>query len=282
MDLPLLQEMLELNEAGSIVDAFKGGYNRTKDSLEKAAKKVQDLSDKDLADDMNQWLSDFFTKFPGVPNNGPEDILKRYPTKASRDKAEAAYRALSARIETMRKGFNRSLLSARKINAIQGRKIDQHAKKMMGANPPAVPGELIRFVRGEARYFQRLVRIKDNTTLNDGDFKDLLELRMNRTLDERKYDAALALNMMFGYMEAQFNKFATQIDDASREADEAARKKRMGARANTPPAEEVPDESEADVEGEGGDTQTERGSSFAAVPGRTRPRPAGRQRPDRT
>ncbi|WP_407307858.1 hypothetical protein [Acinetobacter sp.] len=232
MNLPLLQEMLELNEAG-IIDSIKGGYSRTKAGLEKVQQKVQDMDERDLADDMNHWLTDFFTKFPNINGSGGSaDMLTRYPTKKSRDAAEAAYRALSKRVDELRIGFNNSLIKANLVTRDKIKKYDQQAKAQMGANPRPPAGALIKFVRTEARFFQRLIRIKDNAKLNDGDFKELLAMRIKATAPDRNGDAAQACNILFGYMMARLNDHAEVIDKASREADEKARQLRLSSRPN--------------------------------------------------
>lgn len=238
MTLKVLKEMLELTE-DDLVARFKGGYNDAKSRTEKAkgeiekrdkdAKETKAKVDKQaVADQIAQYLENFFTKFPNFGGaGGSEDIIEKYPDRETREVAINAFQALSARIEKLRQGFNKSLVASGKLQPTNVQKLDQLAKMMMGASAPAPPQQLVRFVKHEANFFKRLVRIKDNMELNDGDFKQLLQLKLKQTAAERVPDAAKALNLLFGYMHSAFLAHARSIAEANVAADDKDRKARL-------------------------------------------------------
>lgn len=262
MEFKHLQEMLGLNEADNIViRGLKNGWNDAKKAhgnLQKAidakGKEVPDdepttdepdpatppkepaqqkpvkFNPQDITDDLTEYLDQFFTKFPNFGEGGAEDILQKHPEKQARDIAANAFRTLATRIDQLRVGFNKSLVSSGLVQLDQAVKFNQNAKKMMAADAPSPPQSLVKFVKKEARFFKRLVKLKDNAQLDDSDFKQLLALKIKQTETSRVPDAAMALNLLFGYMASEFKAHAKVIETAAAKGDEEDRKARIAAR----------------------------------------------------
>lgn len=262
MEFKHLQEMLGLNEADNIVISnFKKGWNDSKAAhgkLQKAidakGKEVPDdepttdepdpatppkepaqqkpvkFNPQDITDDLTEYLDQFFTKFPNFGEGGAEDILQKHPEKQARDLAVNAFRTLATRIDQLRVGFNKSLVSSGLVQLDQAVKFNQNAKKMMAADAPSPPQSLVKFVKKEARFFKRLVKLKDNAQLDDSDFKQLLALKIKQTETSRVPDAAMALNLLFGYMASEFKAHAKVIETAAAKGDAEDRKARIAAR----------------------------------------------------
>lgn len=255
MTLPVLQEMLDLHEAG-IVGNFMKGYNHAKsrhgriqsnlkqDAAEikrqedeaKAAEKetaanTKKVNMQSVADDVNEFLNQYITRFPNYDSTfSAAEISKRYPSKEFRSVAAKAYTDLATRIEQLRVGFNRSLAAAGRVSAQKIAKFDQQAKQAMGANAGTPPAPLIRFVRTESAFFKRMIKVTGNSKLNDSDFKELLQLKMNQTNSTRQGDAAQALNILFGHMVSDFREYAKTLEMDIDADDEAERKDRMSNR----------------------------------------------------
>lgn len=238
--MKLLQEMLELNEAGAkgLIDKVKSGYRRTQknirdieNTLKRDDEDNQKVNMQAVADDVNEFIAQYFTTFPNYDARfSPEEITRIYPSKEIRQVAAKAFSDLADRIEQLRVGFNRSMVSASLVSSTKIRAYDQQAKQAMGANGSAPPAPLIRFVRNESTFFKRLIKVKANLKLNDVDFKELLQLKMKQTNSTRKGDAAQALNLLFGHMISDFRKYTRVIEDAIDDDENEERRQRMADR----------------------------------------------------
>ncbi len=262
-ELKTLQEMLELNEA-DVIDNFKKGYSNAKEKAEKAIddaeekrqKAVKDAADKfkkdvgKVEDEVkppakidknatveytNKFLDNFFTKFPQFEiNDDARDILEKFPDKASLHSAFTAFKKLATRLETLRIGFNKSLVKSNKVTSDQAAKYNQQARVMGGARAPAPPAALVRFVKNEAKFFKRIVNVDDKSELKDSDFKELLALKIKQTAPERVPDAAQALNMLLGYMTGEIKNHADAIKQAAETLDREIKTTREVAKPEIP------------------------------------------------
>lgn len=217
--------------AAQIAAQTKAANKAAEDDYNQNQARQKELSKQALADDINQYLDDFFTRFPHYDaSNASNDLLSKYPTDEARQEVMAAYNALAARVEKLRVGFNRSLVNANKVTQAKMKKFDQQAKQMAGANAPPPPTALVRFVKKEATFFKRLIRVKNNAELNDNDFKELLELKIKQTDSGRISDAAHALNLLFGYMISEFNEHARDVAKVQADQEDEARRQRVAQR----------------------------------------------------
>ena len=227
--------------ARDIADNIATANKNAEDDFKKAQVEKKQLTSQELADDINQYLDDFFTKFPHYDaSNSATALLDRYPSPESHQEIIDAYKALATRVEKLRQGFNKSLVDAGKVKLANIRKYDQQAKQMMGANPPAPPAPLVRFVKAESVFFKRLIRVKANAELNDTDFRNLLALKIKQTDTGRVGDAAQALNILFGYLVSDFNKHAGEVSNAQADAADQERRDRMAQRTQPDPAQPDP------------------------------------------
>jgi len=262
MTLKALQEMIDLNEA-DVIDKLQKGVGDAKDKAQKAvddakakaAKAVANAKDKFKKDiekvgaeaspkkvDKNatveytsKFLSNFFSEFPRFGSNDDVgDIIDAFPDKAALHSVFTAFKNISVRLESLRTGMNKSLLASGKVSSEQISKFNQQARVMAGANSPAPPAALVRFVKNESKFFQRMININDRAEVNDADFKELLQLKIKQTAAERVPDAAQALNMLFGYMTAEFKKHSLAIKDAAATLDVELKKTQKAMKAADP------------------------------------------------
>lgn len=259
MELRALREMIDLSEA-DVIDDFKKGYVSAKEKAEKAVEDADAKRDKAVADAAqkfkkdaakvedkvkppakvdknatveytNKFLDSFFGQFPSFEtNDAPADILATFPDKASLHAVFTAFKKLSTRLEALRVGFNKSLVSSGKVASSQIAKYNQQARVMGGARAPAPPAALVRFVKTESKFFKRIVAVDDKAELKDGDFKDLLALKIKQTAPERVPDAAQALNMLFSYMSAEVRQHAEAIKAAASTLDREVKATRERAK----------------------------------------------------
>ena len=104
----------------------------------------------------------------------------------------------------------------------------------------AVPPALIKFVRSEAKFFKRLLKVDDDFRLDAEEFKSLLGLKIKQTDASRVSDAAQALNMLFIYAADEFSSHARVIAAAGRTMDDettATKRKTRDAAAASAAAE---------------------------------------------
>jgi len=244
MTLKALQEMLDLSEA-DVIGNFKKGYADAKEKAEKAIDDAEEKRQKAIKDAAqkfkkdvgkveadveepkkidknasveytNKFLDNFFSKFPSFDTNDePQDILDVFPDKASLHAAFTAFKKLATRLEALRVGFNKSLISSGKVAGSQMAKYNQQARVMGGANAPSPPAALVRFVKNEAKFFKRIVAVNDKAELKDSDFKELLALKIKQTAPERVPDAAQALNMLLAYLTAEVKQHSLAIKEAA-------------------------------------------------------------------
>lgn len=263
MTLKALQEMLELSEA-DVIDNFKSGYSNAKEKAEKAvqdaeekrqkavndAKKKFKTDVKKVEDDVkapkkvdknatveytNKFLDSFFTQFPSFEtNDDPRDVLEKFSDKPSLHAVFTAFKGLAIRLEALRVGFNKSLVSSGKITSQQAAKYNQQARVMGGARAPTPPAALVRFVKNESKFFKRIVNVDDQAKLKDSDFKELLALKIKQTSPDRVPDAAQALNMLFGYMVAEVKQHSLAIKAAAETLDREIKTTRKTAKPDIP------------------------------------------------
>lgn len=176
----------------------------------------------ELRKDIDTFVSDFFDRFPFYGGaGGAEDILDKYQTREAALEAFKVFKGLSDRLTQLLKGFNASLVSHNKVKADQVKRYTQQANRLIAASGnPAIPQALIKFVRAEAKFFKRLIKIDDDFKLDADDFRDLLTMKINQTDAARVPDAAQALNLLFTYMADEFRGHARVIADVGRTMDD--------------------------------------------------------------
>jgi molecular chaperone GrpE (heat shock protein) len=172
---------------------------------------------KELRSNLNTYLTQFFDQYPLTQGKdkilgSADDIIDKYPTREAAAEALKIYGGLADRLESLIKGFNTALVQQ---NKIPKRKVDQYYRQAMRTKreDPVIPGPLVSFVRKEAKFFKRLIRIDDNFKLDAEDFKDLLSAKMKMTPAERTGDAAQALNLLFFHLAGQLQQQKTKIQD---------------------------------------------------------------------
>lgn len=263
MTLKALQEMLDLNEADPI-GSFKKGYVDAKEKAEKAVEDAEEKRQKAIRDAKqkfskdvekveaeveppkkvdknatveytNKFLDNFFSQFPSFEtNDDPQTILEKFPDKASLHAVFTAFKKLATRLEALRAGFNRSLVNSGKVSSAQIAKYNQQARVMAGANAPSPPAALVRFVKNESKFFKRIVAVDDKAELKDGDFKELLALKIKQTAPDRVPDAAQALNMLFGYMTSEVKNHSLAVKEAAATLDREIKTTRQAAKPDIP------------------------------------------------
>ena len=217
-----------------IVDPFKKGWSDAAGRFDKKVadikdnkKKVGEASLKAVKADLDRFIDEFFEKFPYDAAGPDETILKKYQDRATLKVAVTAFNEIAKRIKELRDVFNRSLLTL----GISKTDIEEFERHDNITRPPE---QLIKFVQKEAAFFKDLFKVDDDFELNNTAFKQLLAAKVSKTPKDRQPDAALALNLLFAYMIAQFKEYANVIstagrnlpvsEDASGAADRAAQK----------------------------------------------------------
>lgn len=233
----------DVEKAKAATEKAKLAADKAKEVAKKrtdAAKKMQKVDLEAIHDDVAEFLDNFFTQFPsynGVEDSGgANDLAEKYSDKASLHALFTAYKNVAARVESLRSGMNASLRARKKISADQLTKFNHQARVFAGSNAPPTPAALISFVKKEAAFFKRMIRITNTGELDEVDFKQILTLKMNQTDTARIPDAAQALNMLFGFMTSVFSAHARAIAEAAKVLDDNERKERV-AKRNAPPPE---------------------------------------------
>ena len=241
--------MLELNEAdkGGIGRAFMRGYNDAKQraSNVRTVLKQADAEEKKLRDDqkkvdmraivdeMTVFIQNYFQKFPKFDASNErfgkvevKRIIENYPGKPTRLAAAKAFRDLAARTNQLRAGINKGFLKGGHIKRYQLEAAEKAARKQIRTRADPIP-TLVQFVKSEAPFFIRLFKLNGQAKLNDQNFKDLITLKIKQTGEDRKQDAAQALNMLFAHTSASFETYADLIEQAIDQADSDEQNQRL-------------------------------------------------------
>jgi hypothetical protein len=225
MSFRILSELLDLNEAPTlagvkgIVSDIKAGYDSTKARHEKAtatAEKARSAAEGKLSKEQTDaikgltetFIDEFFDNFPNFGSTrGPEHLKQNIHTRDQALAAFTIFKKLGDELEKLLNGMNASLKNSKKMN----NKLDQYIKDGKRFAETEPPAELVNFVHAEANFFKRLIRINDKFDIDEGDFRDLLKRKMDRTDAARFPDAAHALNILLAYMIAEIQGYAKQI-----------------------------------------------------------------------
>lgn len=194
-----------------------------------------------LRRDLDEFISTFFDEFPGTDGATIEDIVKRFQTKEAAAEGYKTYQQLADRLEKFLTGINNSATRAGKVSQQRIKAYVQQAynlaKKGVSAIPDAKREGLINFVKGESKFFKRLIRVDANFKLNDADFVGLIETKLKQTDPARWGDAIQALNLVFRVLIDHFEKHANKFRDAAQTFDDeettAAKATRDAAAAKT-------------------------------------------------
>lgn len=231
------ESMLTENPFASIAK----GWNSAKDAHEKrqtqadadaAANAPTNPADapfekNDVLDDMHVYLDNFFKEFPNYGEGGAEYFLKTYPQQAARDIAEAAFKKLAKQIESLRTGFNKALINDGRLDASQIKDADKAAKKQMTDSAPPLDQSFIDFVKRESAFFRKLIKLNGDADIDEGVFSTLLGKKVANTGANRIMDATMAINILLGYMSAEFTANANHLEKAKEAGEDEARQQRL-------------------------------------------------------
>lgn len=208
-----INELLRLQE-GPIED-FMGGYDRAKGAVEKAKGKAKESrvtiskAQTEVVKKMStDFLNQFFDQFPNFGSSiGPEEIQKNITTRAQAKAVFNIFKKLAADLDGMLTAMNNALSASKKIDKATLTRCINTGKQKAETEPQP---DLVNFVKKEASFFKRLIKLDDDFNLNKRDFTELLRLKMNAT-GQRYPDAVCALNIILAYMVKEIEAYAKQI-----------------------------------------------------------------------
>ena len=195
-----------------------------------------------LKDDLEDYIEKFFSSFPLKDDDDVQAIMEKYPTLEAAKEAFNSFMGIGKRLKELRDGFNKSIIKAKKMRGEAVNRIDRTAKMHVGAGAKSLPTDVIRFVKGESKFFKRLVQVTDDFKLDDAQFKELMGLKINQTDPVNVPKAAEYLNILFLYAAEQFERHAgiirvagKNLHDAGQAAEREARNRARAAKAAAAP-----------------------------------------------
>lgn len=212
--------------------AKKDAHNKSIDDAEAAANAPVDPNNipfekNDVLDDLHVYVDNFFKDFPNYGEGGAEYFLKTYPQQAARDIAEDAFKKLAKQIDALRVGFNKSLVSGGRLDGSQIKDAEKAAKKQMTDSAPPLDQSFIDFVKRESAFFRKLIKIKGDGVIDESTFAALLGKKVANTGANRIMDATTAINILLGYMSAEFTANADHMAKAREAGEDEARQNRL-------------------------------------------------------
>jgi hypothetical protein len=240
-----LSELLAEDDVLSGVDKLtagvKAGFQSAKDLQKKKEDELEAAKDKvkaahqkaatqsigRLKDDIDDFVSAFFTAFPKMQDDNVTSLLVKYPTLDAAKVAYKAFLGIGNRLEALRNGFNVSIGKKRvqkdTVRRWQRAATDYVKSKKSDPN-------FNQFVRNEARFFKRLVTVRDDFQLDDAKFKELLAMKINQTDPTRIIDAGEYVNQVLMMASIAFLNHAKiilavgeNLSDEKAEAEKTAR-----------------------------------------------------------